>query len=349
MGERVGARRRVPWLWPALRIVLVAVAAYLLLPQLAGLEATGRALARTTWWVPPAVLGLEAASLASYAQLLRQVLAAFGPRVPFGRVQRAVLGGYALGRTLPGGTAAALAVVTRALREDSDSPVQVTAGIAAAGLLSSLVLALLLPVGLVLELAAGHGGAGAVGAAVLLAAALAGIVAVARMAVRRPEAVGQRATRIAGVLLRGPLRRIEPERAGRAAERAVASLDRLLGDPRALGRAAVWAAANWLLDLAVLTLLAVTIGRGVPLAGLPLAYVLGQWVLAVPLTPGGVGTVEAAMTTALVAVGAPGGAAAATVLGWRLVSHWLPILVGLPLVPTLHRPASRAGRPRGRN
>src|SRR5205823_3172675 len=89
--QRPRRGRRIPGLWPALRIALVAVAAYLLLPQLAGLEATGRALARTTWWVPPTVILLEAGSLFAYAQLLREVLAAFGQRAPYWVVQRAVL------------------------------------------------------------------------------------------------------------------------------------------------------------------------------------------------------------------------------------------------------------------
>ena len=342
-GGRPGRRAGAWWLWPALRIGLVAVAVYLLLLRLAGLRATGRALAGTPWWAPPTVVLLEAASLACYAQLLREVLLAFAEPVPFGRAQRAVLAGYALGRTLPGGTAAALAVVTRALRDADRSAVEVTTGVVAAGLLSSVVLALLLPVGLVLQLATGHGGFGAVGGAVLLALALAGMVALGRAAVGRPDTVGAQVTRLARLARRGPLRRrIDPDAAGRSAERAVASLDHLLADRRRLGRAAAWAAGNWLLDLAVLVVVAVTIGRGMALAALPLAYVLGQWVLAVPLTPGGVGTVEASMTTALVAAGAPAGAAAASVLAWRLVGHWLPILVGLPVVPTLHRPAHPA-------
>jgi uncharacterized membrane protein YbhN (UPF0104 family) len=40
------------------------------------------------------------------------------------------------------------------------------------------------------------------------------------------------------------------------------------------------------------------------------------------------------MTATLVGTGAPGGAATATVLGWRLVSHWLPLGAGLILLPT---------------
>ena len=41
------------------------------------------------------------------------------------------------------------------------------------------------------------------------------------------------------------------------------------------------------------------------------------------------------MIGALVTAGAPAAAATATVLGWRLVSHWLPIVVGLALLPTV--------------
>lgn len=98
-----------------------------------------------------------------------------------------------------------------------------------------------------------------------------------------------------------------------------------------------WAAANWLLDVAVLVVLAVTVGQGVPLSAILISYVVAQLAAAVPLTPGGVGIVETAMVGVLVASGAPGAAATATVLGWRLISHWLPIPVGLALLPTLRR------------
>ena len=51
------------------------------------------------------------------------------------------------------------------------------------------------------------------------------------------------------------------------------------------------------------------------------------------------------MIGSLVAAGAPVAAATTTVLGWRLVSHWLPILIGLALLPTArghHPPAAES-------
>jgi uncharacterized protein (TIRG00374 family) len=133
---------------------------------------------------------------------------------------------------------------------------------------------------------------------------------------------------------------------GAQVTRSAQGLGELAHEPVLLRRAGSWAAANWLLDLAVLVAITATLGPGVPLWGLPLAYVLGQWTASVPLTPGGVGLVEPAMTAALVAAGVPAGVATASVLGWRLISHWIPILVGLAMLPTLRRGQARdaAGR-----
>jgi uncharacterized protein (TIRG00374 family) len=326
----------------AVQLAVIALAVHLVLPQLAGLQATGRALARATWWVPLLVLVLEAASLLAYAELLKVVLASMGQPAPRGLLQRATVAGLSLGRTLPGGNATALAMTVSSLRAAGLDGTRVTAGLAVGGALSSVVLAVLLPAAALLSLTGGHGGGIAFGAAGMAAVVVAA-AALARPAVRRADAAGRLAARVARVVLRGPLRaRVDPEAVGARVRRALEGVDRLARDRRALALAGGWAAANWLLDIAALTVVALTVGRGVPLVTLPLAYILAQWVAAIPLTPGGVGVVEAAMTATLVASGAPGGAATATVLGWRLVSHWLPILIGLALLPTLRHTRARS-------
>ena len=45
-------------------------------------------------------------------------------------------------------------------------------------------------------------------------------------------------------------------------------------------------------------------------------------------TPGGLGAMEAALVAGLTGLGAPSGPAIAGVLGYRLVTFWLPILPG---------------------
>jgi uncharacterized protein (TIRG00374 family) len=147
------------------------------------------------------------------------------------------------------------------------------------------------------------------------------------------------------VWARGPLQRwLRPSAVAAAVRSGLGTLQALTRDRRALARAGGWALANWLLDAAVLLALAATFGRGVPLSAVLLAYVVGQLLAAVPITPGGVGVVEAAMTAALVAAGAPGAAATVTVLGWRLLGHWLPIVGGLALLPTVLRGDERPRR-----
>jgi uncharacterized protein (TIRG00374 family) len=48
----------------------------------------------------------------------------------------------------------------------------------------------------------------------------------------------------------------------------------------------------------------------------------------IPITPGGLGFVEAGLTSMLVLAGVPAGAASLAVLAYRLVSYWLPLAAG---------------------
>jgi putative heme transporter len=121
--------------------------------------------------------------------------------------------------------------------------------------------------------------------------------------------------------------RIEQLAAG--LEQAAAALRTAARDGHGMTRAACFAAGYWLFDFAVLAAIALAATRGSPLAGLALAYVVGRVAAAVPITPGGVGVVETTMTAALVTQGMTAGPAAAVVLAWRLISRWLPIVVGL--------------------
>ena len=321
----------------ALEIGMLALGVHLLLPQLAGLRATGRALARATWWLPLIVLLLEIASLAAYGELVLVVLRRAGQRATRGFVQRAVVVGTSLGRTLPGGTTTALAVVVSAFRRNGLDVVAATTSMATAGMLSSAVLAALLPIGVGMAMLTGHLGGIALSAVVAASAVLAG-VALVPVVLSHPEGLADIAERGVRLVARGPLRRVlDPAVVRNAVLSGVEGVRALGRDRRALSRSVGWAAANWLLDVGVVAVLAATLGQGTPLSAILLAYVIAQIVAALPLTPGGVGVVEPAMIGALVASGAPASAATATVLGWRLISHWLPIGVGLVLLPTVTR------------
>ncbi|MYX42505.1 TIGR00374 family protein, partial [Streptomyces sp. SID89] len=54
-------------------------------------------------------------------------------------------------------------------------------------------------------------------------------------------------------------------------------------------------------------------------------------------TPGGLGSLDAALAFALTTAGAPGSGAASTVLGYRLLTVWLPLVPGLLVLGLLIR------------
>jgi uncharacterized protein (TIRG00374 family) len=107
-----------------------------------------------------------------------------------------------------------------------------------------------------------------------------------------------------------------------------ARLRQLSGDRRLLLRAMGWAAVNWLLDMAALWVLLAGLGHRVGLVGIMVCYGLANVLAAIPLTPGGLGVVEAALSTLLMGFAVPAETALFGVLCWRAVNFWLPIPVG---------------------
>ena len=61
-----------------------------------------------------------------------------------------------------------------------------------------------------------------------------------------------------------------------------------------------------------------------------LAYAAANVIALIPLTPGGIGIVEASLASLLVLAGVPGGSAFVATLAYRLASYWLPVLAGGP-------------------
>jgi uncharacterized protein (TIRG00374 family) len=68
-----------------------------------------------------------------------------------------------------------------------------------------------------------------------------------------------------------------------------------------------------------------------------LAYAAAQIVALVPLTPGGLGIVDASLSGLLVLAGVSGGNAVVANLAYRLASYWLPLLAGGIAYPLYRR------------
>jgi uncharacterized protein (TIRG00374 family) len=73
-----------------------------------------------------------------------------------------------------------------------------------------------------------------------------------------------------------------------------------------------------------------------------LAYAAANIITLVPITPGGLGLVEAGLGSMLILAGVHGGDAFLATLAYRLASYWLPLLAG-PLAYLLYR--HRYGHP----
>ncbi|MFJ9347510.1 lysylphosphatidylglycerol synthase domain-containing protein [Streptomyces sp. NPDC101237] len=108
---------------------------------------------------------------------------------------------------------------------------------------------------------------------------------------------------------------------------------------RPVRAAALWGGSVAFAGLHALVLIAVTRAVGLPLspARVALLYLAASGAAALLPTPGGLGSLDAALALALTASGTPAAAAASAVLGYRLLTMWLPFLPGLVVLGVLIR------------
>jgi uncharacterized protein (TIRG00374 family) len=136
--------------------------------------------------------------------------------------------------------------------------------------------------------------------------------------------------RIADLLARllGRLPRLSPERVRAAVLSAAGHLRAFASDRRRLTLTFVFAASNWLLDAAALWACVRAFGHTLGPDGLLVPYGIAAVLAALPITPGGLGVVEASLIPALVGFSTPRGVAILGVLAWRAITFLLPIPIG---------------------
>lgn len=303
-------------------MLFAAVLHVLVLPQIGG---TGRALRLIVGLDPLLVVGalvLEALALAAYAQLSRSLLPV-EERPALWRSFRIVLASLSVNHVVPGGAAAGGVLQYRLLTSAGADPARVGFAMAAQSVGSAVVLNLLLWFGLVVSIPATgfqplYATAAAVGA-LLLAVAAGAVLALTRGRVRTVRLIGLLAERTP---------RLDGAKVVTAFERAADQLSTLTTRPRLAVSAIGWAAANWLLDAAVLWLFLAAFGYETSIPGLLVAYGLANVLAAVPLSPGGLGVIEATLIVALVGFGAPRAVASLGVASYRVVQFWVPIPAG---------------------
>jgi uncharacterized protein (TIRG00374 family) len=301
-------------------VVLSGLVLYILLPALGHVLGSWPRLATLSPWWLLAMLGCEAASFVCAAALLREVL--HHGRWPV--VISAVLAGNAVTNVVPGGDAVGASVQFRMLESSGISTEEVGVGLAAAGILGLAGL-LVLPAFALPAIFAGGVSADLVHAAIL---GLIGFGAV--VAVGVTWFTTDRPLWWTGELLQRALNAI-PRRARttRLGDRLLAQRNTLRADlGRNWWRALLLTAGRIGLDyISLLAALRATGARPNPALVL-LAYAATAVVALAPLTPGGLGIVEASLSGLLVLAHVPSSSAVVATLAYRIGSYWLPILGG---------------------
>jgi uncharacterized protein (TIRG00374 family) len=301
-------------------LALFAVLDYLVLPQIAG---TRKALdllssVRPSWVAIG--IGLEALSLVSYSLLTRTVFR--DDRPPFGWLIRTDITALGVSHLLPGGTATATALRYRLLREGGIPAESAGVGMAVQGVGSNLILAAIAWLALVASIPfvgvhSLYAAAASIGGVLIAISVLAFSLRSHRLAPVRPHDAPRR------VMRRLPTR-IRP-RVERAAQAASSQLRQLLADKSALRAFASWSCGNWGLDAASLWMFLAAYGQHANPVGLLVAYGIANLVAILPISPGGLGILEAVLIPSLVGFGTPRDVAVLAVISWRLFNFWAPI------------------------
>jgi uncharacterized protein (TIRG00374 family) len=310
------------------------LALYIVWPSLLGVLSTWpELLSLSPWWFV-VMLASEVASFLCVWALQRLALRT---QQWFG-VATAQLGGNAVSRTVPGGAATGGAVQFRMLIDAGLPATSVGTGLTAASLISTATL-LALPLLSVPAILAGRpvpsrlGLAAWLGAGVFVLAFATGAVLLTTDAPLR-----KLASAIAWGLAK--FHRSSEDLADRL-EHERDEIRHVLG--HRWWQALLASLGNWLFDYLALLAALAAVGSFPRPSLVLLAYVASMVLGMIPITPGGLGFVEAGLTALLVVAGVSAGDAALATLAYRLVSYWLPIPFGIAAT-ALHRRRFRGAR-----
>jgi uncharacterized protein (TIRG00374 family) len=314
--SRARLRRTAIWL------AITGVSLYLVAPSLLDVLGSWRDVTRLDVAWLPVMLALQTASFACLWDLQR--LALHG--APWRVVIASQLAGNALGKIAPGSGAVGAALQYRMLVEAGVRRAEAASGITAVNLLVFGVV-LVLPVLAIPAIVRGTVTRSLVetGLVGLLVFAALGGLATAALASDAPLAwAGRVAQRV-----RNRLRpRAEPTTA--LPERLLSERDRIL---RALGphwhRAVLMAVGRWAFDYATLLAALAAVGSSPRPVLVLLAFCATQVLAQIPVTPGGLGFVEAGLTALLALAGVNAGDAVLATFSYRLFNYWLPLPAGL--------------------
>jgi uncharacterized protein (TIRG00374 family) len=303
-------------------LAVTGISLYLVAPSLLDTLGSWEDLDRLS----PAWLGLmlvlQAGVMACVWAL--QYLAMRGPSWP--AVISSQLAGNALAKVAPGGGAIGGALQYRMLVQAGLPGPRALAGLTAVNLLTFAAV-LAMPVLAIPGILRGGVDRDLLEAAAIGVAVFVALFAIGAVLIAYDGAlawVGRVIQRVRNRLRRRsePLQQL-PERLLRERNRIVGTLG-----PR-WKRALAATSGRWALDYATLLAALAAVGSQPRPSLVLLAFCAAQILAQIPITPGGLGFVEAGLTAMLALAGVSAGAAVLATFVYRLFSYWLPLPVGL--------------------
>jgi uncharacterized membrane protein YbhN (UPF0104 family) len=272
-------------------------------------------------WVALALLA-EIASMGTYARMQRALLRGAGTKVSIRKHVATAYAAHSLSATLPGGPVFSTSFNFQQMRRFGASPAVASWCIALSGALSAGALVVIGAVGGILARSAGSWrplvgyGLGAL----LLAVSV-------RAVAHHPQWLDRPARGLLGGVNR--VRRRPPDHGRERLLSFVEQLRSVRVHPAAFAVAMGLAVANWLFDCLCLWMCCVAVGADqLNATKLVIAYCAGMAAASVPIVPGGLGVVDAALILGLVAGGLTSAAAIAAVVLYRLISFGFIIGTG---------------------
>jgi len=316
-------------------LIILGLAVHMVLPQLATLKNSYEVIKGMLIW---AVIIAAAAQVASYlgsGYLLKALVDLSGGGLSIWRGALITLAGASFGM-VAGGMVGSAAVIYRWIEKEPVKPEAATLAGTIPGLINSLVLVAVSLVGLV-HLLTVHQLTSWQGISfALILISLIGLIGLLVWGLRNRGVLLEQVTRLAHHCAKLRHKEFRPEKIETSVNDLFTTADLLFS--------AGWhgpflgAILNVVFDMMTLYFLFIAAGHqvtlGVLLTGYGLPLLMGKMAF---MVPGGVGVVETTMTGLYTSLGVPNAVAVVVVLAYRVLSFWLPLLIGFPLILVFQR------------
>jgi uncharacterized protein (TIRG00374 family) len=320
-------------------LAVLGIAVHLILPQITALENSWQVLTKMSLWLVGLAFIAQALSYLGSGYLLQMTLAIAHEAVSLLRSTLIVLGAASIAM-VAGGTVGSSAAIYSWTSNAEGSVEGATLASILPSLFNNLMLVLLSIFGLVhLILVHNLTQAQLIGfSAALFTLGL--LIGVCLLAVRYREQATAAVIRISSYVARLLHRSYDPGLTRKDMDNIFTAWDALWqGEWHLL---ALGASLNVAFDMLTLYFLFVASGNsisfGALLSGYGLPQLLGKMAF---IIPGGVGVVESSMAALYNGLGVPNAATVVVVLGYRLISFWIPSISGFPIAAYLQSAQKR--------